>query len=444
MNYILIQNDGEIETNSFELIGASTKRNEIGKIGFFGSGLKYSIAYMMRKGIEFKIFSGLNEVKFTTSLETLKNQSFDRICINGKPTSYTVTMGPTWKEDWFVLREIYCNALDESGCQIVKSTELVSPTEGKTRIYIQITDELKAVCDGWDGYFAEDREPLFISSPKTYTCYLGQANKQAISVYKKTDGVLYRLGIRVYKGLRFQYDYGCDSVHINEDRTANNAGGLSYGIASMVAGFENIDYVTNILRTCKDEKYSYEYDALTSLNGCIDYSDKWIQFSKDNLLVLKESSGKYSEQIERSKREWFLIPTSFARELKEANPDVVILGMGTIFGNVSCESFEITPKIQFLLNEVKNSLKQLNYEIAYDIRVVTFDSDNVLGKADLKNKTILIGAQTFDLGRREIAMTLMEENEHLNSGHEEESRAFQTHLFSKWLLAMENQNGLFL
>jgi len=53
--YILIQNDGEIETNSFELIGASTKRDDKTKIGFFGSGLKYSIAYMMRKGIEFKI-----------------------------------------------------------------------------------------------------------------------------------------------------------------------------------------------------------------------------------------------------------------------------------------------------------------------------------------------------------------------------------------------------
>jgi DNA polymerase elongation subunit (family B) len=33
--YILIQNDGEIEANSFELIGASTKRNDNTKIGFF-------------------------------------------------------------------------------------------------------------------------------------------------------------------------------------------------------------------------------------------------------------------------------------------------------------------------------------------------------------------------------------------------------------------------
>ena len=136
-SYILIQNDGEIETNSFELIGASTKRDEKGKIGFFGSGLKYSIAYMMRKGIDFKIFSGLNELKFTTTKEQLKGKDFERICINGKETSYTVTMGPTWTKDWFILREVYCNALDEGSCTLVRSTANVFPSEGKTRIFIE-------------------------------------------------------------------------------------------------------------------------------------------------------------------------------------------------------------------------------------------------------------------------------------------------------------------
>ncbi len=158
--YILIQNDGEIETNSFELIGASTKRGETGKIGFFGSGLKYSIAYMMRNKIDFKVFSGEQELKFTTIPESLKDQSFDRICINWKPTSYTVTMGPTWKEDWFVLREVYCNAIDEGTCQLIKETEIVQPSSGKTRIYIELTDELRKVSTSWDNYFSDERTPL--------------------------------------------------------------------------------------------------------------------------------------------------------------------------------------------------------------------------------------------------------------------------------------------
>jgi hypothetical protein len=38
----------------------------------------------------------------------------------------------------------------------------------------------------------------------------------------------------------------------------------------------------------------------------------------------------------------------------------------------------------------------------------------------------------------------MEENEHIKSGKGDETRAFQTHLFSQWLKTMEDNNGLFL
>ena len=193
--YILIQNDGEIEVNSFELIGASTKRGDEGKIGFFGSGLKYSIAYMMRNNISFKVFSGANELKFTTVKESFRNSSFDRICINGKETSYTITMGPTWTEDWFVLREIYCNALDESNCQLIRETENINPSEGKTRIYIEITEGLIKVLNNWDSYFSYDRTPIY-EMDKCYVSALSDKRNQKIQVYRKTTGALFRKGIR--------------------------------------------------------------------------------------------------------------------------------------------------------------------------------------------------------------------------------------------------------
>ena len=53
--YILVQNDEEIDILAFNLIGASTKRDDDNKIGFFGSGLKYSLAYALRNNIEIKI-----------------------------------------------------------------------------------------------------------------------------------------------------------------------------------------------------------------------------------------------------------------------------------------------------------------------------------------------------------------------------------------------------
>lgn len=446
--YILIQNDGEIETNSFELIGASTKRNDNTKIGFFGSGLKYSIAYMMRNGIKFRIFSGNTEVLFTTVSDTLKGQNFDRICINGNVTSFTVTMGPTWKEDWFVLREIYCNALDESGCQIIKETHDINPSEGKTRIYIEQTDKLKELCDNWDSYFSDEREPLF-ETENIYTSSLGSGDfdgstEQKVRVFSKTNGVLFRKGIRVYDNKNLMYDYGVEFVAINEDRTASSAYALDYCLCSIVAAMPDEEYVKNVLRSALDDITSKEYSSLVDGTSSTKYSDKWIKFSEENMLVVKEKSGKYTEQIGRTQKEVFYLPQIFCRNLKKKHPSINILGMGALLGDISFDEVEPNSKMQYLINEVKKSLEEMKYEISYDIIVADIHNDTVLGLADKQNKRIIIGTRTFDMGRREIAMTMMEENEHLISGHGDESRAFQTHIFSQWLKTMENTNGLFL
>ena len=446
-NYILIQNDGEIETNSFELIGASTKRDEKGKIGFFGSGLKYSIAYMMREGIDFKIFSGLNELMFTTVNEQLKGKDFERICINGKETSYTVTMGPTCKEDWFVLREIYCNALDEGTCTIVKNTENVGYSEGKTRIFIQLTEELEQVIKEWDAYFADERTPLFVTD-EIYTCYMGGEDggvyEQKISVYPKTNGTLYRRGIRVDTNKRLMYDYGMDAVSINEDRTAKHSGALSYVTIGIFASFANEDYIKSVLRSAEDAIAPSEYNHLKTSDIHSDVSEKWGPFSDENLLVVEERSGKYSTQIQESNKEVFLIPSLFARALKTKRPGISILGMGAVIGKTGFCEVEQTPKMTFLLSEVLKSLKEMRYAVPYDIQVVDFDDEKVMGQADMANKKIFIAATTFDAGRREIAMTLMEECEHIKSKHPDETRAFETHIFSQWLKSMEEANGLFL
>jgi len=447
--YILIQNEGEIETNSFELIGASTKRGESGKIGFFGSGLKYSIAYMMRKGIDFKVFSGENELVFSTTPETLKDKTFDRICINGKPTSYTVTMGPTWKEDWFVLREIYCNALDEVGCQIIKSTDIVQPSLGKTRIYIELTQTLESVITNWDRYFSDERTPIF-DCPKVYTSNfgnedgIGQVINQSVKVYSGKYGVVYRRGINVFEREMLLYDYEFDFVNINEDRTAKSAIFLDYPIADMIGQLVNEEWVKSIFRSAQDDALPFEYYSITHNTPDSGYSEKWIKFSKDNLLVGKETSGRYAEEIQRSKKECFLVPTYFLRNMKKQLPEVSILGMGNAIGDNFFTEIEKTPKMEYLLKEVIASLKQMNYEVPYDVYAAEFEDENILGQADTKTKKIYIASQTFDMGRREIAMVLMEETEHIASGKGDETRAFQNHIFSQWLKSMENSNGLFL
>lgn len=448
--YILIQNEGEIDTNSFELIGASTKRGETGKIGFFGSGLKYSIAYMMRNKIDFRVFSGEQELVFSTTPETLKDKIFDRICINGKPTSYTVTMGPTWKEEWFVLREIYCNALDESHCIVVKDTENVASSVGKTRIYIELTDTLRSVISNWDKYFSDERTPIF-ETGKVYTSGLGSSdgsaasmNYQQVKVYPKTNGVLYRRGINVFEKPSLLFDYELQYVDINEDRTAKSTGCIDYMFSDMLGQLENEAWVKSVLRTAQDDKISAEYGSIGWHEPDQKPSPRWEQFSKENMLVVKEISGRYADDISKTKKEVFLIPSSFARSLKKKVPGVLITGMGSVVGDTYMSEVDKSPKMDFLLKEVLKSLNDIGYEVFYDISVVDFEDDAILGEADVVNKKIFIAKKVFDMGRREIALTLIEENEHIRSQKGDESREFQTHLISQWLTSMENQSGLFL
>ena len=162
------------------------------------------------------------------------------------------------------------------------------------------------------------------------------------------------------------------------------------------------------------------------------------------MLIVKEISGRYADEIAKTKREVFLIPAAFARCLKKKLPQVLITGMGTIVGDTYMSEVDKTPKMDFLLKEVLKSLTDMGYEVFYDISVVDFEDDARLGQADVANKKILIAKKVFDMGRREIALTLIEENEHIRSGKEDETRSFQNHLISQWLTSMENQNGLFL
>ena len=104
---------------------------------------------------------------------------------------------------------------------------------------------------------------------------------------------------------------------------------------------------------------------------------------------------------------------------------------------------ETTEKMNYLLKEVVNSLGEMRYEVPYDITIVEFVDIDILGQADVAKKQIYLSDRVFDLGRREIALTIMEEVEHISSGKKDETRAFQTHIFSSWLTTMENNAALF-
>ena len=164
MKFIKIVSKGEIDEKAFYLLGASSKRDDKSKIGMFGSGLKYSLAYLLREKIPFRVFSGYREIKFTTKTENFRDKEFSIICVNDKETSLTTDMGGIDWNSWSVIREIYSNALDESEANIkvvnAKDIQNLKPVEDFTTFYIEITESFQEIIDNWELYFSEKRKDL--------------------------------------------------------------------------------------------------------------------------------------------------------------------------------------------------------------------------------------------------------------------------------------------
>ena len=55
MKYLKIQNKGELDIRLVALMGGSTKTNDRYKIGKFGTGLKYTLAFLFRKIFQSKL-----------------------------------------------------------------------------------------------------------------------------------------------------------------------------------------------------------------------------------------------------------------------------------------------------------------------------------------------------------------------------------------------------
>ena len=185
MNYLKFKNDGEITEEAIVLLGASTKRNQENKIGFFGSGNKFALAYLLRNKYEVNIYGGENEIKVSTTKKKLGVNVFDVITVNDKETSITTDFGAKW-ELWQALREIYSNAIDE-GKGTIELVNEINPIKNETHYYIKIRAELIEWFGNFNNYFAENKEILF-------------ENKYGRILKKHNDvGHLYRKGISVRK-----------------------------------------------------------------------------------------------------------------------------------------------------------------------------------------------------------------------------------------------------
>lgn len=249
---LVFENKGEIDIRGITTFGTSVKVGS-SPIGFFGTGLKYAIAVLLRNGCSITIYSGSDKYEFQMEMIDVRGKDFNIVTMhtNGqlpKELAFTTELGKTWKL-WQAYRELFCNTQDEDGETFIAQRK-TRGKKGYTRIIVEGLDEVHEVSDE----FILRTEPLYDLSE--------------VDIHEKRDGEkgsVFYYGIRVYTPSKpMKYNYNLKRrMELTEDRTLKFPWSADWAILQSVITSRFPEPISEIV--CAPEDY---YEA------GLDYKDK--------------------------------------------------------------------------------------------------------------------------------------------------------------------------
>lgn len=425
--YLVIKNAGSMEPEAFTLLGASTKRNDDRKIGQFGSGNKYALAYLLRNHYSVKIFAGSDEIKITTTPLVFRELGFDVIMVNDKSTSITTDMGKDWKL-WQALRELYSNALDEGGAKF-QLVDTIAPDPEETHIYIETDESIMEFVKEFDKYFAENRIVLFEN-------YIGK-------ILQKIPGNtnVYRKGIRCLDwDRRSLYDYDLNNITIDEDRMVSYHWQVEENIWKLLFQCTNKEVIKNVLINGSKDTYLEtnlsEYSSISANK----LSEEFKQVIADSQMAPSGLSGLLSTE-ERQKT--LIVPSKIFNVLRPIVQEETVnekfrMGAKNIF------YIEIEPnKLEAAtLKRAQKFFDECGLSIPYDVRLARFDNKKFHGT--ISGELIIVSDICVGMGLNWVINTIIEEHIHIKYGVKDESRAFQDAIIGEFINYMKKEKGFVL
>jgi len=420
MKYLKIQNDGVLDIRLVALMGGTTKSNDEFKIGQFGTGLKYTLAFLFRNNLDFKIFSGTDLVDLSTENETIRDEVFEIICINGKRTSITTRMGEDWKA-WMIVREIWCNALDEGGAK-KDITSLVEGAEGTTTFFIQIDSQIQAVLDNWTKYFIHGLEPVWQSN-----CHAIYPGGESLRIYK--NGVL----IDEEEKSKSLFSYDVKNAELNELREFK--GHRSYEMVQALSRAN--EKVASYFLENINEGY-YEGGDQMSYGWYCTWNESWKNVLGNAKLIHKDALEKIEARgITVDAAKLIVVPKMVYVELTKQFEGIGAL----VVASKACEFYQdYDSRTESKIKQALTILEHCEYVIHPELEFVYgfFEDKRVLAQVNIESKKVYLSNTLVQKSLFCLVATLIEENEHFNTGHSDESRAFQQHfidLYTRELLA---------
>jgi hypothetical protein len=378
----IFRNKGVIDARSITTFGVSSKEGA-NPIGFFGTGLKYAIAVLLRLKCEITIYSGADKYEFTTEKTRIRVDDFDLVHMNGVPCGFTTELGKTW-EVWQAFRELACNTLDEGGEYFSKSSDEGNPwPTDDLQTEVQVTGA--AFADAW-----ADRDRILLK-PDHVPVY----THEKVDVYVGRSDWMYYRGVRVQKLEKPSlYTYNLkEKLMLTEDRT------LKYSFYPTL-------YIESMYKDCTDAALvrAAVLASEFTFEGSIQYTGSCGEVFRE---VVTERLKAFDPALNRYA----------ASMIRKGNAGQFITDDTPYLDAV--DKKRLSAAITFC-NKIGFPVDQ------YPIVVSNGMGDNLLGLAE--QGTIYISKRCFLQGTKMVAGTLIEEYLHLKHGIVDETRQMQNFL----------------
>lgn len=419
MKFIKIGNVGEVDVRLLTLIGGTTKTGNEDVIGRYGSGWKYTLAWLLRNNLMFHIYSGEKETQITTVTEEIGGIEFDIIVIDGQKTSITTKMGPDFLA-WHCIREVYSNSLDagESTHEVVSEC---TGEAGRTNVYIQITPEIQQVLDKWNKYFIHDQHP--ISDTYSYKIYPGG---DALRLYKQ--------GILIHEDTEMKSLFAYDITHASINELREFSGSPMYYCAEALknAGEKAIQYYLENISDQYWEGKRLDYDWISSK-----WSGKWKEvIGSAKIIHQKAIDNSRAKGIEIDESNYIVVPEKVYKALTSQFDGIGGLRMaqkGMEFYEQYCS------KTENRVNQAMAILETCDYPLhkELDYRYGFFADKTVEARVNIEEKIVYVSQGMLQKPLSDVVAMLIEENEHYNTGYNDHTREFQQHfidLYTRQLL----------
>lgn len=382
---LYFHNPGQIDPIAISTMGLHFKETN-SPIGFFGTGLKYAIATLLRNGgaIELRA-KGQVQAKFTYRPQSFRGTTANIVYMNDTPLGFTTALGKTWQL-WMAYRELYSNALDEGGN--VSTTATASDTEFVVEGLDEIHEERSI-------YFIQPEEIPLVSSahcdiyPGSATCF-----------FYKTINV--GGAISTEKPLPFRANIKAQ-LDLTEDRTIKWLFQPNEHIAEAIQGCNNLMVIDQALLT----------------PGGKDNIDWKFYFPTSDL---------FKSRLKRHYLDGKVLSGSAIALLKHADLDLVM------------KPAELTAEEAAMLQRALDWLFARDCSFDCEIRVTKELSGSIW--ACVMNGKVYLKHELFQTSLFQLVAALYEEWTHMTTGHSDESRALQTHLFNKVIELMDQQDEL--